>query len=116
MPLRKNKKKDIYVIYIADPDMSVDEALIEHRYEFSKHIVETIIKGIDEGKDKVDIAEININDKIIIPLISSDYSYIDTLEHNIKILSEHEDYETCLVAKKYVDYLKNIFGSLNIIS
>jgi len=116
MPLRKNKKKEIYTIYIADPDMSIEEALLEYRHEFSKHIVNSIIKGIDDDRDKVDIAEINIADKVVIPLIASHMTYIDTLEQNILVLSEFEDYEMCSLAKKYIDYLKNIFGDANIFS
>jgi hypothetical protein len=67
-----------------------------HRDEISKKIVEAILHCIKFGKSKTTFAEIIVpNSKEIVCLNVDESSFLETLEANMDILVENEEYELC---------------------
>ena len=67
-----------------------------HRDEISKKIVEAILHCIKFGKSKTTFAEIIVpSSKEIICLNVDESSFLETLETNMDVLVENEEYELC---------------------
>ncbi len=79
-----------------------------HRDEISKKIVEAILHCIKFGKSKTTFAEIIIpNSKEIVCLNVDESSFLETLEANMDILVENEEYELCAEIMKAKEQLAN---------
>ena len=67
-----------------------------YRDEISKKIVEAILHCIKFGKSKTVFAELIVpNSKEIICLNVDENSFLETLETNMDVLVENEEYELC---------------------
>jgi hypothetical protein len=86
---------------------SPDELFSEHRYEVSKAIIKAIDHAIKKNLKKVDFAKIIIQEFIAITLQLDGAEYIETLEKNISIMEEFEEYEICAYAQSLKDKIKN---------
>lgn len=102
----KKQKNDLFKIRLSPPDYSMSEALEEHGHELSKVILEKVSYAIDNNLETIDIGEI-ITPFDKITMKSSKPNFLDTLEQNLEKFISYEDYERCIVCKKYIDLLKN---------
>jgi len=80
-----------------------------HRTELAKAIVSAIEYAIKKRKKKIDFAEINVKDILIIALSIRSNEFAGLLDDNLKILEEDEEYELCALALK----LKNKIDKQN---
>ena len=103
---QKKQKNDLFKIRLNPPDYSMSEALEEHGHELSKVILEKVSYAIDNNLETIDIGEI-ITPFDKITMKSSKPNFLDTLEQNLEKFISYEDYERCIVCKKYIDLLKN---------
>ena len=96
----------IYLIHSDWTKYGIKKALSDHELNLSKHVVNNICEAIDSGLDYVELANI-ITPYNVIKLKSSKQYFKDTLEENLNILINYEEYEVCANAKKYIDILNN---------
>ncbi len=76
-----NKPADLFTIY---------------KLETSKAIVEAVLHCIKYNKSKMVFAEVAIpNSKEIISLNIDENSFLESLDKNLNILEEYEEYELC---------------------
>ena len=89
---------------IFETENEFQDYLIKEKYNFSKHIVEQIFHLIDNKLNRIKIANILIKSSgIIFEVVLEEQDLIKTLEENLIIYTEEEDYEGC---KKIYDTIK----------
>lgn len=76
-------------------------------YDLSKHIVDEILKNIDEPKKELKIAEILVeSDNLIYIVTVEKEDIIITLETQLKNMERFEDFEKCIQIKEAMKKLK----------
>lgn len=106
MAEKKQKNNNLFKIRLNPPDYSMADALEEHGHDLSKVILEKVSYAIDNNLETIDIGEI-ITPFDKITMKSSRRNFLDTLEQNLEKFISYEDYERCIICKKYIDLLKN---------
>lgn len=102
---KDNQKNNLFKIKLSPPEYNMSEALEEHGHELSKVILDKISYAIDNNIESIDIGEI-ITPFEKITMKSSRPNFLDTLEQNLQKFISYEDYERCIICKKYIDFLK----------
>ena len=78
----------------------------DNRFEFSEMIIQTILDNLDV-KEEFLMLEVYVESTDEIMEISMDPNYyVETLEKNLKIYEEFEEYEMCSYIKEAIEKLK----------
>lgn len=82
--------------------------LLSNGYEeLSMEIVDTILKNLDKEEGEFKIAEITFEDSDdIADIYVEPEDYILTLQQNLWVFEEIEDYETCAKVRDAIKYLE----------
>jgi protein-arginine kinase activator protein McsA len=90
-------------------DSSEFEELISKRdVRISKALVETILKNLKGRKRHLHALSVIVEQEQAIYDITIDRKeFINTLEQNLPILQDNEDYETCAEIMKAISFLKD---------
>lgn len=90
-------------------DSSEFEELISKRdVRISKALVETILKNLKGRKRHLHALSVIVEQEQAIYDITIDRKeFINTLEQNLPILQDNEDYETCADIMKAISFLKD---------
>lgn len=82
-----------------------EQYLVENRFEFAEMIVDTILDNLDATEEFL-MLEIYVESTDEIMEISVDPPYFkETLEKNLKIYEEFEEYEKCSYIQKAIQKL-----------
>jgi hypothetical protein len=77
---------------------------VTHRLELAIKLVEAILHCIKYGKSKMTFVEMIVeSSKEIVSLNVQEHNFLDSLEKNLKILEEYEEYELCAEIMKAKD-------------
>lgn len=84
------------------------EQLVASRdLRISKALVETILKNINGRKRHIHALSVLVEQEQTMYDITIDrQEFVTTLEQNLPILEENEDYETCAEVVKAIEFLK----------
>jgi hypothetical protein len=101
------KKQSFQPIRISENNPN--QVFENHRTQLAKAIVCAIEHALKRKRKKIDFAEINVKDILIIALSIRSDEFSGLLSDNLKILEEVEEYELCALALK----LKNKIDKQN---
>jgi len=81
-----------------------EDIFVTHRLELAIKLVEAILHCIKYGKSKMIFVEMIVeSSKEIVSLNVQEHNFLDSLEKNLKILEEYEEYELCAEIMKAKD-------------
>jgi hypothetical protein len=93
-------------ISVFDSD-EFEELIANRDIRISKALIETVLKNLKGRKRHLHALSVLVEQEQAIYDITIDRKeFINTLEQNLSILEENEDYETCVEVVKAIDFLK----------
>ena len=98
---------NLFKIHLTNRKEKMRDVLRNNEHALSMEIVYKICEAIDKEMLYVDIAQI-VTPMEVITIHSTSPNYLSTLEINLETLIKYEEYELCAVAKKHIDYLKEL--------
>lgn len=98
---------NLFKIHLTNRKEKVRDVLRNNEHALSMEIVYKICEAIDNDLLYVDIAQI-VTPMEVITIHSTSPNYLTTLETNLETLIKYEEYELCALAKKHIDYLRDI--------
>jgi hypothetical protein len=91
---------------VVDTIEDFEKYIRDNRFEFSEMIVQTILDNLD-AKEEFLMLEVYVESTDEIMEISMDPNYyLETLEKNLKIYEEFEEYEMCSYIHEAIQKLK----------
>ncbi len=85
-----------------------EELMKENNFEISSAIVKTILGNLKGRKKHVHILKINVLDEQTVYDITINHKdMLESLEKNLEINEEHEEYEVCSKIAEAIEYLKS---------
>lgn len=86
----------------------MEQSFAENDYKFHKFVVDSALKNIDSKKKEITIMSILTKDtNTTFDIILEPEFMVETLETNLPIMEEYEDYERCQKIVNAIDYLKS---------
>ena len=94
-------------ISVFDSD-EFEQMVVNRDLRISKALVETILKNLNGRKRHLHALSILVEQEQTIYDITVDrQDFVTTLEQNLSILQDNEDYETCAEIMKAISFLKD---------
>ena len=89
-------------------EKEMEQSFAENDYKFHKFVVDSALKNIDSKKKEITIMSILTKDtNTTFDIILEPEFMVETLETNLPIMEEYEDYERCQKIVNAIDYLKS---------
>jgi len=95
-------KNKIPELKIHDNKVDIKKTMEQNELIVCRSIIQRISYAIDNNLDKVAIMRL-IFPQYVVTLSSEKDSFKGALTSNMEKLIKHEDYETCAIAKKYIE-------------
>jgi len=95
------------MIIIANSKEELEQVLKENKYQISSLITKCLLKNLKNKKKNIKVLEVHSpqQGQMYDITISRDKILL-SLEQNLKIHEEYEDFETCIELKKAIDYIQ----------
>ncbi len=90
-----------------DTEEEMEQSFTENDYKFHKFVVDSALKNIDSKKKEIKIMSILTKDtNTTFDIILEPKFMVETLETNLPIMEEYEDYERCQKIVNAIKYLQ----------
>lgn len=91
-----------------DTEEEMERVINKGNYKFYKFIVDSALKNLKSKKKEITIMSILTKDtNITFDIILEPKYIVETLETNLRVMEDFEDYESCQKIVDAINYLQN---------